>query len=483
MSGFYVLPPFIQNPAAAVQEPDARVHHIPEAVLHEVWASQHFATNHLRTTEDAGLTILDPGVLNRDAGPDFLNARLRITHPDAPGGTLDWVGDVELHRTSGEWLLHHHHTDARYNSVVLHVVLVDDRHTGSLARADSTALPELVLYDHLGESLRSLLHRFYATPRTAFYCASQWRSVPDTLKTPWVRQLGLDRLRQKVERLAQIYTRRPELDELLRVVIFRALGYAKNTEPMTELAARTPFAFIQHLDDQRDIEALLFGLAGLIPDVRAMLQSDHHSTRYVEELRDRFARLGERLALSPMNAVQWQFFRLRPANFPTRRIAQAAALLAPAEAGQEPGLLRDDPLGRLRRALLDPKPERALRALIQSTEPASFWNDHVRFNERSATGSNRIGRSRSDRMLVDAVLPVLLLDAEQRGDEGQHERILSLLTRLPGASDEITRHFEREGTKPSTALDTQGLHHLYHAWCTPGRCLTCAIGRALLQDG
>lgn len=459
-----------------IAEPDARVRHVPEAVLQNLWAEGRFDARGLTTTDGAAVEILDPGHLNRDGGPDFRDARLRLGGPD---GQLVWSGDVEIHRTSGEWLLHRHDEDPRYNRVVLHIVLLADRHTGTLRRADGTPLPEVALDGRLEEPLRRLLYRFFAHPRPDFPCAALWPGVPDEVKAPWLRELGLVRLRARAADLAAQYAQTPDLAQLLHVGVFRALGYSKNAEAMTELARRVPLITLRRLDEAPDVEAALFGTAGLLPDRATMRQTDRHAADYVEGLRGRFERLRRRMPLAPMQPVQWQFFRLRPANFPTRRIAQSAALLAPSEEGG--GLLRRDPLGRLRAALARPHPVSALRALFQEAEPDAFWRHHVRFEHTSpASTSAAIGRNRADRILMDAVLPVLLLDAEQRSDFRQHEAAARVGAALPGAEDEVTRLYTE--ARPASGLVTQGLHQLHRAWCTAGRCLDCAVGQAVLRQ-
>lgn len=462
-----------------VAEPDARVRHVPEAVLQALWAEGRFDARDLKTTEGAAVEILHPGHLNRDGGPDFRDARVRVTGSE---GMLVWNGDVEVHRTSGEWLLHRHDADPRYDRVVLHVVLLADRHTGTLRRADDTPLPEVALEGRLEEPLRRLLYRFFAHPRPDFPCAALWPSVPDAVKRPWLRDLGLARLRARAADLATHYTRRPDLAQLLHTTVFRALGYSKNAEPMTELARRLPLSLLLRLENAHDVEAALFGVAGLLPERAVMLQSDRHAADYVEDLRGRFEHLRHRMPLTPMQPVQWQFFRLRPANFPPRRVAQAAALLAPASEGLEPGLLRHDPLGRLRAALNGPRPVRALRRLFQTAEPDAFWRDHVRFEKPAPGTSGALGRERAERILMDAVLPVLLLDAEQQGGLAQYDAVAGVLEALPGAEDEVTRLYDRHGTRPANALLTQGLHQLHRAWCTAGRCLDCAVGQAALRQ-
>ena len=464
----------------SVLEPDARVQGIPEAVVQDIWASLEFDTADLQTTVGEAVTIINPGTLNRDGGPDFTGARMRMESTSAAEGVLSWTGDVEIHRTSGEWLLHRHHEDTNYNRVVLHVVLLEDRHTGTLRRADGTLLPEIVLYPRLTTSLRSLMHRFYTQEEKDFYCQVHWPTIPDVVQNDWLTQLGLSRVRMRAVSWAQEDSQL-SLDELIYRGVMRALGYSKNADAMSELARRTPLDILRSQNSLLDIEALLFGVSGLLPDLAEMLQTDRHSVDYAVDLRDRFERLRQTTELRPMRDVAWQYFRLRPSNFPSRRIAQAAALLAPMTRESTGGLLYSETLVSLREALESDKTKQTLRLLLQEAEPSVFWKEHVRFKHRSPSGSARIGRSRADRILMDALLPILLLDAEQQGDRRQKDRVGRVLAELPAASDEITRKFESHGPIAEGALGTQGLHQLYRSWCSKGRCLSCAIGRHVLS--
>lgn len=463
-----------------VLEPDARVQGIPEAVIQDIWALQELDSSDLQTVQDEAITILNVGKLNTDGGPDYSGAHVRIASPDAPGGVIDWSGDVEVHRTSSEWLLHRHHEDANYNKVVLHVVLIEDRHTGTLRRSDGTLLPEVVLYPRLKSSLRSLLHRFYTQKQKDFYCQSHWAAVPANVKEGWIAELGLQRLRMKAEMWAEEISGQSG-DELVYQTVMRALGYAKNADAMTDLARRIPLAVLRSQASERDVEAVLFGVSGLLPELADMLQSDRHSVEYVVDLRDRFARFQQTSNVRPMSSVAWQYFRLRPANFPTRRIAQAAALLSPSTQESSGGLLSSGTTESLKEALESDNPRKTLRLLVQDANPSTFWTEHVRFEQHTAAGSARIGIGRADRILMDAILPVLLYEAEYRSDLRLTERVASVLSELPAASDEITRKFEAYGFKARGALGTQGIHQLYREWCTAGRCLSCAIGCNVLS--
>lgn len=456
-------------PFPLVEEPDARVSDVPEAVLQDLWLHRRYDATDLRTTTGERVEVLAPGRHNRDGGPDFAGARLRLTPADGP--PLLFAGDVEVHRTSGEWYVHRHDEDPRYDRVVLHVTLLDDRHTGTLRRADGTVLPEIVLYPRLGRSLRALLFDFFARPRVAFPCEQAWPDVPVALRRRWVRRLGTARLRAHADRLDTS----EGLDRALVGATLRALGFSPNADAMAELARRLPLEDVRHLGDPIEVDALLFGLAGLIPQPRGLAATDPTGAVYATGLAHRFEWLRQGTSASPMAAQQWTYFRLRPSNFPTRRVAQAAALLAPG------GPLRDRPIERFREALRAEKPVVALRTLLQTPEPSAFWRDHVRFGQITRPSSARIGQERADRILTDAVLPVLSLDARVRRDAAQSASVLKVLTTLPAADDVIVRAYLSEGFRPADALEAQGLHALARGYCAETRCLRCAVGRHLLQ--
>lgn len=450
-----------------LHEPDARLVHVPEAVLQDIWARLDFDFADLETVGRQPVQICSAGSLNTDGGPDFSGAHIRI-------GGVDWHGDVEIHRTSGEWLVHRHETDPRYDRVVLHVTLARDRHTGQLQRADGTVIPEVVLLPRLNSSLRKLLYRFFAHPAPDFPCAPRWREVPDRIRRPWLRLLGQERLRLRLTALADPASGDDDLDEMLYRAAMRTLGYVPNAEPMEALARRTPLAATRDLDERRDVEALLLGTAGLLPAAASVPAGDSVTTDYVQDLNDRYQALAHR-STGEMRPESWQFARLRPANTPARRIAQAAALLAPG------GLLHHRPLRRLEASLREVKPLQALRAAVMSAEPDQYWRTHTRADRRCRESPAGIGRTRADDLLVNAVLPVLLITADRRVDLDMEDDVLSIYAELPPSSDRVTRAYEANGDGPRDALEAQGLHQLMRTRCRAGRCLSCSVGRWLLD--
>jgi len=432
---------------------------VPEAFVQDLWAQQAFQADRCCTVDGAPIRVIAPGTLNTDAGPDFRDAQLRI-------GDVTWRGDVEVHNQSHGWRAHEHHTDTRYNSVVLHVTLAADMWTGRLTRADGSPLPELVLERALHTPIRTALHRFLTRTDTPLLCASQWDTVDAELRTAWMRELGHARLQHKAEALT------PPLEDALFERLCAGMGYAKNDQPMTDLAARCPLALLRSLPDVETIEAALLGWAGLLPDPETLVEAERPTADYAMLLRDRFRRMRRRHKTAPLSRERWTFFRLRPNNFPPLRLAQIAQWVAPG------GWLRSDPLAALRSAVQSDDPRAALRTLLAST-PGPFWTTHRRLDRTSKPYDPTLGTSRRDTLVLNALVPVLLRLAQD--DASLRGAVQTLLRHLPAASDRVTRLFRELGTRPSDAVEAQGAHRLYRSFCTKGRCMQCAIGQAVLM--
>ena len=436
-------PPTLPVVAEPISEPlpsgltDAVFARIPEAALHSAWASGRFLGVEMRTTAGESVRVLSPGRLNRDSGPDFADARIEIDG-------LVWAGDVEMHRTSAEWEAHGHHEDPAYRRVVLHTVLSADRRTGTLRRDDETPLPEVVLLPHLDQTLRSIVRAHHTEPREAPMCAARWADVPAPTVCTWIRTRGHARLRSAASRLAHRFGRTPDLDRLLVGRVFRALGYEANADPMETLAARLPLDRLRGLDDPTDVLAAVLGAAGWL---------DAPTFRDPDALPERFLLVDR--GIVPMNRAAWRSGG-RPANAPRVRLAQAAALLAPG------GVLRHDAVPTLAEAL-------------------AHGPSHVldRLRAEPVGDAARLGMARAHAVLVNAVLPVLALDAELRGDIALDEQVVATLDALPPDSDHVTRRFAEAGFEPSSALESHGLHGLARDFCDEGRCAQCFIGQHL----
>jgi len=108
----------------------------------------------LPLSNGGSVQIIFVGYPGGSAGPDVRDAVLYLPCSLCPvaDGELQsalpekYVGDVEFHIRTSDWEAHHHHTDPRYNRVILHVVLVCDR-VGSTIRQDGQVVPVCSLQD------------------------------------------------------------------------------------------------------------------------------------------------------------------------------------------------------------------------------------------------------------------------------------------------------------------------------------------------
>ena len=117
---------------------------VPEDLLHHVWKFRLFKRQKLQTTEGEVIEIIKPGFHNRNAGPDFENAKIKI------GDTL-WVGNVEIHLNSSDWYRHQHHRDMAYDNVILHVVSKHDR---EISRSDGTRIAVLEIESLISDEIK-----------------------------------------------------------------------------------------------------------------------------------------------------------------------------------------------------------------------------------------------------------------------------------------------------------------------------------------
>jgi hypothetical protein len=476
-----------------VHEPAPGDSRVPEAFVQDLWETQRFDRQHLSTTTGRSVRIVDPGTPNTDAGPDFSNAHIQIDG-------LDWHGDVEIHVHSGGWFNHEHDEDPRYDRVVLHVTLHADLHTGHLSRSDGTRLPEIVLAPRIERSLRSLVRSFRQRDPDTLVCAPRWSEVPGNLTRSWIRQLGRERIQEKADRVRHRVDAGARVEDVLHEMLFTALGYAKNAEPMTRLARRLPLDRVRSLSEAFDREALHLGVAGLLPTPSELLSSDRATADAVMDLRARFDRLTAQRPVPQMNATEWTFFRLRPNNVPPLRIAQAVAwfgedgLLRDATAGSSPAHSSPahaspahssqarGPIDRLASDAASSDPIPALRRRLHA-RPTAFWNTHYRLTRTAKPHNPSLGQTRIDTLLVNVVVPVLIAQAASHQDAAAEENAWDVLRALPASRDSVVRIYKDLGTHPQSALEAQGMHALHRRLCTSGGCLQCSIGRYLLRDG
>ena len=422
-----------------------------EYLLHYTWKHRLFPLKELLTTDGQPVEVIDPGLHNTDAGPDFFNAKMKI------GGTL-WVGNVEIHTRQRDWYAHGHQGDRAYDNVVLHVV----EEAGDGPPVTDTAgrsIPTLVLPvpQRVRENYNELM-RTEDYPR----CHSIIPSLPRLTVHSYLSALHTERLTLKARRIGQ-YRQRHELDweNAFFITLARNFGFGVNGEAFEEWASRIPLRAVnKHRDDLTQIEAIFFGQAGLLQGGEAA------DDEYLRRLQREYAFLANKFGLEPMDPVRWRFLRMRPTNFPHVRLAQLAHLYHTGE-----GLLS---------RLLEAETEEAVNKLLVAGT-SEYWRTHYTFGHPSAQRVKQLSRATKQLLVINTVSPFLYAYGQHRGDEALCQRAVGFLENLKAEENRIIRIWRECGLEVGTAADSQALIQLKREYCDMKKCLHCRFGYEYLK--
>ena len=427
-----------------------------EDFLQFVWKFRLLDKDSLHTTDGEELEIVSPGTHNRDAGPDFTGAKIRI-------GNVLWAGNVEIHVRASDWLLHRHQNDKAYDSVILHAVAIAD---ATVTRANNETIPviELKYPKSIEEKYRELADSSLDIP-----CRQHLSAIADFKIKHWLTRMSAERLEHKAEYIAELLRQtRGDFDRVFCQLLFRYFGFKVNSVPFELLAQGAAAVARKYCSSLLSTEALLFGQAGFLDDA---LDGD----AYYNSLQTEFRFLKTKHELRPMDKSLWKFARLRPYNFPTLRIAQMAALLHRCD--------------NLFDAVLRASDLREHTALFEDVRASEYWDTRYVFGKASAKAlPKRIGHTAAELIALNVTVPFIFAYASHRGDDDLREKALNLLEQFKPESNAIIRDWASAGIIASSASESQALLHLYSQYCIPKKCLQCAVGAGIVklkenQDG
>jgi len=417
-----------------------------ESILHYIWQQKLYTAHDLETTEGEAVEIIDVGKFNTDAGPDFFNAKVRI------GETL-WAGNVEIHSRSTDWNKHNHQSDKAYDSVILHIVSQADC---DVFRLDGEKIPqlELVYPKEIEKNYGQLILANKWIP-----CADKISTVPFIFIQSWKNALLTERLEQKMDAIQQLLNENNQhWEEAFYITLARNFGFGTNSQAFENLAKSLPLSVIgKHKDQLIQIEALLFGQAGLLNDNK----DDEYSVRLNRE----YGFLRSKFSLQPINPVQWKLLRLRPDNFPHIRIAQFASLIHNSS--------------KLFSKIVENAELESLRKLFDC-EPSDYWKNHYLFNSQSISKNKRLGNQSINGILINTVIPFLFCYAFQKNNQELKDKAVQLLEQIPTERNAIVTGWQNLGLKSESAFDTQAFIHLKKHYCDEKKCLRCRIGHKVL---
>lgn len=420
--------------------------------MHYIWRYRLLPPGDCVTVDGERVVIIDPGQLNTDSGPDFFNAKVQI-------GDKMWCGNVEMHLRASDWHRHGHHKDDAYSSVILHVV---ERNDTRINMHDGTLLPQMVMKcpENITERYNALTYR----DDGRLPCCGEIGSLHPVFITDWLTALAFTRLERKVQDVKDIFSltgnRWPET---VFVTLAQGLGFHTNSQPMRLLALSTPLrALMKHRDNQAAVEGLLFGRAGFLSDT---LLAKYPDDRYIARMKAEYDFLNGKFSLPPAIGIQWKTARMRPPNFPHRRIATLAAMIT-----ADFNIAND---------IFAVKTVDEAMELFRF-DISGYWAHRYSFSSCSAPSSRAMTDTSAKILIINVVAPLLYAYGELCHRADIMHTAMSLMEQLPPENNNVTRCFIAAGIPCKSALDSQAMIELRRQYCELRKCIYCRLGHKFL---
>lgn len=422
-----------------------------EAVIAHIWKYLLFDVQHLQTVDGQSIQIIDNGIENTDAGPDFSNAKIRI-------GETIWAGNIEIHIKSSEWEVHKHQNDEKYKNVILHVVYEYNKPAFDVK---GNALQTLELKRFISSGLLQKIDGL-VNNKAKIPCANLVNEIGDFEWFMWKEHLLIERLLAKSEQVNKLLEKHNnDWESVFFIFLARAFGLKINAETMMLLAASFPVAIIKkEAYSLLSLEAILFGQAGF-------LAQDNIDDAYFLSLKKEYSFQQHKHKIEPIDVNLWKFLRLRPPSFPTIRIAQLANLLF-----QTKDLLGDFI---------------ALENLDNLTElltcsASKYWDNHFTFGKESKQKrEKKLGKSTIQTIIINAICPVLFMYGKAQAKPELCDKSIAWLQALKPEKNRIIIEWNALNIACESAADSQSLIHLFNNYCAEKRCLDCRIGKNLVN--
>jgi hypothetical protein len=448
-----------------------------ENFVSRIWEESAYYKN-LRTTDGYSVEMMDYGLKNNDSGADYKDAKAKINN-------FVYTGDIEVHRTLKDWKHHKHKRGGKYANVILQVVLWDSQDE---VRKDIPSvrgprqIPTVILSKFLVRSIHSIWKDIINKPSEKFQlpCYPKNLDLDYDVKSEWIKSIGLKRLKYRASRIKQrldlpgtghVSIRRKAVwEQALFEFILEALGFSKNKKQFLKFASRIDLSKIRSMNlNLLQMDSLFYGTSGFLKDLR--FKDD-----YIKDVKVEWNKLQTKLNPEIMNKSEWNFFRLRPPNFPTLRLAYASGLCFE--------ILYKDFFKRIVHCFEKSKYVfEGLSDIFSGLKVSLYWEEHYNFGKKRNIVFKTIGKERISDIIVNVILPFLFLYTKAFNKNNLENKICDYFssTKFMG-KNEITRIMEEQlRYKINTVSDEQGMIHLHNFYCVKGRCNECKIGKILFE--
>ena len=415
-----------------------------------MWKNKLLLHDKLFTTQNEKVTIVNCGQSNDNSGPDFLNASLQIDQQL-------WYGNVEIHQKTSDWYAHEHETDTNYDAVILHVVYEDDV---EVFMKNNKIIPTLELKGRIDEKLFQNYSSLISKKINWIACGNQISTIDSFIVNNWLERLFFERLEKKSESILILLKNvNNDYEAVLFQMLAKNFGLKVNGEAFLNLSTSFDFSVLRKVwFDELQLAALLFGQAGFL--------EEESEVSYFNELRNEYHYLKHKYSLNPIDKKYFQFFRIRPNNFPTIRIAQLIALYVKCH-------------NLFSRLMEIKKPEEVYELL--DVEVNIFWKTHYTFKKESKKSSKKLSKSFINLLIINTIIPLKFVYCKSKNSLNENE-ILEMLESLHPEKNSIISNFEKLKVTIENSFKTQALLELYKGYCSKKRCLDCVIGNQLLKS-
>ena len=420
-----------------------------EDLISFLWKFQYFNKNVLTTTTLDSISILSVGQENFNAGPDFFNARIAVDKQE-------WAGNVEVHVKASDWYVHGHEKDANYENVILHVVWEDDV---PIFRNDNTHIATLELKDKVNPHVVVNYQKLIGAQNKWINCGNSIQRVDNFTWSNWLERLYIERLEEKSVLISELLEQsKNDWEAVLFKLLLKNFGSKVNGDAFFTLSNSIEFSVVRKEHTKlSNMEALLFGVAGLLEN-----SSEHPHVMF---LKKEFNFLKSKYSLTTLkNSLQ--FFRLRPNNFPTIRLAQFASLYH-----KKPALF-------LKLMRIDNLPD---LYDIFYVEVDAFWDTHYTFKTSSKYRKKRLSKSFIDLLLINTIIPLKFMYLHHIG-RPNNELILGFMNEISPEKNTTITKFSKLGILCNSAAKSQALLQLKTTYCSRHHCLRCAVGKKILTN-
>ncbi|MCT6868914.1 MAG: DUF2851 family protein [Apibacter sp.] len=422
---------------------------IKEKLLHHIWQFKKFNTLHLYTIEGEKIDIINVGIYNTNAGPDFLFAKIKID-------SVEWNGNIEIHVRSSDWIKHKHDHNKSYKNVILHVVYeFDDKDY----KIHNSSFPILELKTYISDEIKNNYTFLKENSFDFIPCEKLISNCLDSEFLNFSENLYLEKLKSKCEHIYQILKlKKNDWEATLGAVLAYTFGLKINAEAFEQIFLSIDYKIIRKISKNKfNMESLLFGVTH---------ELNNYMDDYPQNLFNEYKFIQSKYNI-PTQLIEIKYMRLRPFNFPSLRLSQLANLLSIYQ--------------NLFSYVIGIKTVQQYYQLLDDVKASLYWNDHYVFDKKTTKYfEKKLSISQKNLLILNAFLPIKFAYSQSIGNS-LDEEIFEILYEIEHENNSIISNYKNLGIKCKSALDSQAFLYLYKNKCLKRQCLNCEIGFRILK--